>query len=200
MKVIGVTGGVGSGKSAVLGYIESHFDARILKADDVDHLLTQPGRICYQKEVALFGEGILRENGTIERAKIAEIVFNDKEKLEQLNAIVHPEVKKYIVKELERAKKEGYEFFVIEAALLLEDDYTSLCDEIWYVYCEEEVRRERLKESRGYTDEKIDRMIANQLPEHVFEENCDFQLYNSEDVAHTYLQIERRIRSYYETL
>lgn len=200
MRVIGVTGGVGSGKSAVLNYIEEHFDARIVKADDVDHLLTQPGGICYQKELDLFGESILRENGTIDRAKIAGIVFSDKEKLEQLNAIVHPEVKKYIKRELERAKKEGYEFFVIEAALLLEDDYTSMCNEIWYVYCEESVRRERLKESRGYSDEKIDSMMANQLPEHVFEEKCDFQLYNSEDVAHTYLQIERRIRSYYETL
>ncbi|MGI6093954.1 MAG: dephospho-CoA kinase [Lachnospiraceae bacterium] len=200
MKVIGITGGVGSGKSEVLNYMEAHFDARIVQADDVDHLLTQPGGICYQKEIELFGKDILKKDGSIDRSRIAEIVFHDKDKLKQLNAIVHPAVKDYIVKELEKARKENYEFFFIEAALLLEDDYKGMCDEVWYVYCEEEVRRERLKKSRGYSDEKISSMMANQLPEQVFEENCDFQLYNSEDVAHTYLQIERRIRSYYETL
>lgn len=73
-----------------------------------------------------------------------------------------------------------------------------ICDEMWYIYCEKEVRMERLRHDRGYSDEKIQRMMANQLPDEEFEARCDLQLYNDEDVAHTYLQIERKMRTYYE--
>ena len=118
----------------------------------------------------------------------------------KLDDIVHPEVKKYILREIERSRKEETEFFFIEAALLLEEKYDEICDEIWYIYCEKEVRMERLRRDRGYSDEKIKKLMDNQLPEEVFEERCDFQLYNDEDVAHTYLQIERKMRTYYESL
>ena len=84
--------------------------------------------------------------------------------------------------------------------MLLEEKYDEICDEIWYIYCEKEVRMERLRRDRGYSDEKIKKLMDNQLPEEVFEERCDFQLYNDEDVAHTYLQIERKMRTYYESL
>lgn len=200
MRIIGVTGGVGSGKSAVLNYISEHFDARVVMADDVDHLLTQPGGVCYQSVIDLLGAGIVRKDKSLDRGAMAQIVFQDHEMLRRLNGIIHPAVHAYIQEELKKAEKEEYEFFVIEAALLLESHFDDMCDEVWYVYCEEEVRKERLKRDRGYSDEKIDQMMANQLPERIFEERCDFQLYNSEDVAHTYLQIERRIRTYYETL
>jgi dephospho-CoA kinase len=120
--------------------------------------------------------------------------------LKKLDDIVHPEVKKYILREIERSRKEETEFFFIEAALLLEEKYDEICDEIWYIYCEKEVRMERLRRDRGYSDEKIKKLMDNQLPEEVFEERCDFQLYNDEDVAHTYLQIERKMRTYYESL
>lgn len=82
--------------------------------------------------------------------------------------------------------------------MLLEEKYDEICDEMWYIYCEKEVRMERLRHDRGYSDEKIQRMMANQLPDEEFEARCDFQLYNDEDVAHTYLQIERKMRTYYE--
>lgn len=200
MRIIGVTGGVGSGKSSVLNYLSEHFDARVLKADDVDHLLTQPGGECYQKVIDLFGEDIVKKDRSLDRALMADIVFRDKKMLSELNAIIHPAVKEYIRKEIKRAEKEEYEFFFIEAALLIEDNYDEIYDELWYVYCEEAVRRERLRHDRGYSDKKINSLMANQLSEEEYEAKCDFQLYNSEDVAHTYLQIERRIRKYYENM
>ena len=198
MRIIGVTGGVGSGKSSVLNYIEEHFDSRIVKADDVGHLLMMPGRACYEPVIQLFGEWIVKDDTSLNREAIASIVFENPEMLKKLDDIIHPAVKKYILKEIKKSKKEETEFFFIESALLLEEKYDEICDEMWYIYCEKEVRIERLRHDRGYSDEKIHRMMANQLPDEEFETRCDFQLYNDEDVAHTYLQIERKMRTYYE--
>lgn len=200
MRIIGVTGGVGSGKSAVLNYIEEHFDSRIVKADDVGHLLMMPGRACYEPVIQLFGEWIVKDDTSLNREAIASIVFEDGEMLKKLDDIIHPAVKKYILKEIEKSKKEETEFFFIESALLLEEKYDEICDEVWYIYCEKEVRMERLRRDRGYSDEKIESLMRNQLSEDEFEARCDFQIYNSEDVAHTHLQIERRMRTYYESM
>ena len=200
MRVIGVTGGVGSGKSAVLNYIEAHFDARIVKADEVGRMLMMPWGKCYEPVVKLFGDWVVKEDGSLDRQAIAQIVFKDSEMLKKLNGIIHPEVKKYIVNEIERSRKEETEFFFLEAALLLEEKYDEICDEIWYIYCEKEVRMERLRRDRGYSDERIRQVMENQLPDEEYEAHCDFQLYNDEDVAHTYLQIERRMRTYYESV
>ncbi len=198
MRIIGVTGGVGSGKSSVLNYIEEHFDSRIVKADDVGHLLMMPGRACYEPVIQLFGESIVKDDTSLNREAIASIVFENPEMLKKLDDIIHPAVKKYILKEIEKSKKEETEFFFIEAAMLLEEKYDEICEEMWYIYWVKEVRIERLRHDRGYSDEKIHRMMANQLPDEEFETRCDFQLYNDEDVAHTYLQIERKMRTYYE--
>ena len=193
MRIIGVTGGVGSGKSAVLNYLEDHFDSRVVKADEVGHLLMMPGRACYEPVIELFGEWIVKEDTSLDRQVIASIVFQEPEMLQKLDDIVHPAVYQYIVREIERSKKEGTEFFFIEAALLLEEKYDEICDEVWYIYCEKEVRMERLRRDRGYSDEKIESLMRNQLSEDEFESKCDFQIYNSEDVAYTHLQIERRM-------
>ena len=200
MRVIGVTGGVGSGKSAVLNYIEAHFDDRIVKSDEVVQMLMIPWAKCYEPVVKLFGDWVVKEDGSLDRQAIAQIVFKDSEMLKKLNGIIHPEVKKYIVNEIERSRKEETEFFFLEAALLLEEKYDEICDEIWYIYCEKEVRMERLRRDRGYSDERIRQVMENQLPDEEYEAHCDFQLYNDEDVAHTYLQIERRMRTYYESV
>ena len=86
MRVIGVTGGVGSGKSAVLNYIEAHFDARIVKADEVGHMLMMPWGKCFDPVVQLFGDWVVREDGSLDRQAIAQIVFKDPEMLKKLNA------------------------------------------------------------------------------------------------------------------
>ena len=112
MRIIGVTGGVGSGKSAVLNYLEDHFDSRVMKADEVGHLLMMPGRACYEPVIELFGEWIVKEDTSLDRQAIASIVFQEPEMLQKLDDIVHPAVYQYIVREIERSKKEGTEFFL----------------------------------------------------------------------------------------
>ena len=199
MRIIGVTGGVGSGKSAVLNYIEEHFDSRIVKADDVGHLLMMPGRACYEPVIQLFGEWIVKDDTSLNREAIASIVFEDGEMLKKLDDIIHPAVKKYILKEIEKSKKEETEFFFIESALLLEEKYDEICDELWYIYADEEVRKERLIEGRGYSEKKVREIMANQLSEDEFSSHCDFEIDNSGDFEETKKQLDHRMKKY-ETL
>ena len=85
MRIIGVTGGVGSGKSAVLNYMEEHFDSRVVKADEVGHMLMMPGRECYEPVIQLFGDWVVREDTSLDRAAIASIVFDNPEMLKKLD-------------------------------------------------------------------------------------------------------------------
>ena len=197
MKVIGITGGVGSGKSAVLAWMEQEYGACICQMDEVAKQLQKKGTECFKKIVDEFGDAVVGEDGELDRKELGKMVFSSAEKLQCLNAIVHPAVLKWVQKDIVEKRKQGKPLYVVEAALLT-DTGRELCDEMWYIYCEKEVRMERLRHDRGYSDEKIQRMMANQLPDEEFEARCDFQLYNDEDVAHTYLQIERKMRTYYE--
>lgn len=194
MKIVGITGGVGAGKSTVLNYLKDTYGACVLQADQVGHLLMRPGESCYGPMVELFGREILREDGTIDRKKVGGIVFSNDRLLKKLNNIIHPQVKKYIFQEISRQKEAGTELFVLEAALLLEDEYDAICDEVWYIYADEAVRRRRLKAERGYSDEKIDGILANQLTEKEYERRCGCRIENNEDLEYTYAQIRERIR------
>ncbi len=196
MKIIGITGGVGSGKSEVVNFIARNYDATVVQADAVGHLLMKPGKSCFEPIVALFGPEILREDGKLDREKIASIVFTDKEMLEKLNGIVHPAVNRYIQKAIEREREHGTPLFVIEAALLIEAKCNEICDELWYVYAEEQTRIERLKLHRGYSEEKIRDVFANQLSEEEYSKYCQFEVDNSGDFEDTKKQIVQRMNKY----
>lgn len=199
MKIIGITGGIGSGKSEVLTYIGKNFDATVLQADEAAHLLMQPGQACYKPLLELLGPGFTDASGNFDRKKMSSVVFRDEKMRLKVNEIVHPSVKKYIRKAIEREEKQGTLFFFVEAALLIEDKYNEICDELWYIYADEHVRRERLKQDRGYTDHKIDEIMESQLSEEEFSDHCDFEIDNSGDLEDTIRQIDQRM-STYETL
>ena len=187
MKIIGITGGVGSGKSKVLECLEQEFGAKVYQADEIAKELQKKGQTCYREMVRYFGKEILALDGEIDRPKLAGIVFKEEEKL--LNQMVHPAVREYLLSEIERQKEEHTAYFIIEAALLLENDYRAICDEIWYIHTSEDVRRQRLKESRGYDDRKISEIIASQLPESEFYAKCDAVVENDGDFEETRRQI-----------
>ncbi len=197
MRTIGITGGVGSGKSEILSYIREHYNCKIIFADEIAHKLEEPGQICYQKLVALLGTGILNMDGTIDKGKMASVVFKDKEMLQKVNAIVHPSVKDYIRCELAKEKKwNQFDFFFLEAALLIEEHYETILDELWYIYAREDVRRERLKKSRGYSDDKITLIMKKQLPEQLFRTFCKVVIDNSGAIESTYNQIDKKLGGY----
>lgn len=193
MKVLGITGGVGAGKSTVLDYISKMYHARVIQADQVGHLLMSPGQVCYYRIAETFGSSILNGDQNINRSKLADIVFENSEKLQKLNRIVHPAVKEYIVNEIKKERAAGkVPFVVIEAALLIEDHYETICDEFWYVYTSDDVRRIRLKTARGYSDEKVKQIMKNQMRDNVFRQHCQFVVDNSSNIVeNTYEQIDR---------
>ena len=196
MKIIGITGGVGSGKSEVLNYLRREHNAVVCQADIVAKNLQKKGTICYRQIVDHFGKDILLKNGRIDRAKLAQIVFSDESELKILNKIVHPAVKKRILKYIRDERKKNTKIFVIEAALLLEEHYDELCDETWFVHTSDSVRRKRLRLSRGYSDDKIDSIFKAQKSIDEFLERCDKAIDNSGHFDATCFQIESLIKSF----
>lgn len=178
MKVIGITGGVGAGKSTVVSIIEKNVRTEYLHCDAIAHELMEPGGSAYQELLRLFGEGIRNADGTIHRGRLYEASFGAG-RVKELNACVHPKVREAVEERIAALRAAGFDGFVfIEAALFIEAGYKEICDELWYVYAPEEVRRERLKRNRGYTDEKVDSIMGQQASEALFFEQCDFVLYN----------------------
>ena len=197
MIVIGITGGVGCGKSEVLRYLKEKYQAQVLLADEVANELKEPGMPCYQPVIDCLGEEILDSDGRIDKGKMAQVIFSDKEKLEKINAIIHPAVRSYIEQEIQRQRKlKMFGFFFLEAALLIEEHYDELLDEMWYVYATEEVRRQRLMQSRGYSQEKTTSIMNKQLTEEQFRQHCSFVLDNSDDFEKTKKQIDEKMGVY----
>lgn len=191
MKVIGVTGGVGSGKTEVLSYIGEHYKCRIIRADEAAHLLYEPGQECHGNIVGLLGKNILNGDGTIDRAKMAEIIFGDKSLLEKVNRIVHPAVKEYILGQIAYERKKGTaDYFFIEAALLIEEHYDKIADELWYIHADAEIRRERLAESRRYSARKTADIMKGQLDEEEFRKHCHVIISNNGCLEETCRQID----------
>lgn len=190
MRVIGVTGGVGAGKSQVLSFLEKTYKAQVFQADEAGHQVIEPGTRAYGQIVDYFGRGILAGDGQIDRRALGVQVFSDEKKRKYLNGIIHPAVKALALEKIARAHNEGAcRLFIIEAALLIEDHYEKICDEFWYVYADEAVRRERLRISRGYSDEKITAMFESQLTDEEFREHCQVVIDNSGSIEEAYEQI-----------
>jgi len=197
MLFIGITGGVGAGKSEILNYIKKHYLCEIYLADEVAHLVKEPGTKCYRELVALLGEEILTPGGEIDKAAMAKKIFGDATLLKQVNDIVHPAVREYLLEHLELARVRGdVELFFVEAALLIEAGYGPLVDEMWYIYAKEEIRRKRLKENRGYDENRIDNIMSNQLSEADFLKACDFVIDNSDTLTKSYQQIDKKLEAY----
>lgn len=180
MLIIGITGGVGCGKSRVLECLKEHCNCRIVLADDVGNLVKEPGQKCYHQIVELLGEDVLNEDSTINRQKMAERIFSDGMLLEQVNRIIHPAVKEYIINAIEFEKtNSGIDVFFLEAALLIEAGYLQYLDELWYIYSDKHVRTERLKASRQYSEKKIEQIMNSQLSEEEFRNYASVIIDNS---------------------
>lgn len=197
MKFIGITGGIGAGKSRVLEFIGRHYKCEIYLADEVAHTVKLPGTECFQALTELLGEDILDADGQIDKAVMADKIFKEARLLKKVNDIIHPAVKKFLLQKYEAAKNEGsVELFFVEAALLIEDGYGQLVDEMWYIHAEESVRRQRLADSRSYSDEKISRIMGQQLTDEVFRKESDFIIDNSGSFEDTCRQIEKKLEAY----
>lgn len=194
MLVLGITGGIGSGKSRVLYEIGENYNSYICETDKLAHKLMNEKEL--KKSLCeVFGMEILdTEEGSIDRSKLGRIVFSDEKKLEQLNMLVHPAVKEYILKDIEE-KRDVYDIYVIEAALLIQDGYDSICDEIWYVWASRETRIKRLMEYRSYSLTRCEEVMANQPDDDYFEKYTNFTINNDLDYENSSKQLKLRLNN-----
>lgn len=183
MKVIGLTGGTGSGKSVVSRWLAAEGFA-IIDADRIGHEIIEKGKPAYTELVDYFGTRILDERDEIVRRALGEIVFHDTEKLAFLNQCTH----KYIIAEMKRqinaARKGGkVKATVLDAPLLLEAGLDSLCDEVWVVFADSETRLRRIMERDGVSMETAQARIASQKSWEEYRNASDRVIDNSRDIA-----------------
>jgi dephospho-CoA kinase len=180
MKVIGLTGRIGSGKSTVSKYLEE-LGAVIIDADKVTHEVLSPKHEIGRNVIAEFGQRILNPNGKINRKKLGEIVFNNPEALERLTEIMHPPMYELVKKRIEEQRRQGIKVVILEVIALIEANWTTLTDEIWVTIASEETVIKRIKEQRGMTEEQILSRIRSQLPIEEWIKHADVVIDNNGD-------------------
>ncbi len=172
MKVIGLTGGIGSGKSTVAGFLVE-LGAVIINADEVGHEVFKPDTQGWRQVVAAFGRQILKTNDEIDRKKLGEIVFADSEALARLNSIVHPLIRETVKARLEEYRREGKGMVVLEVPLLIdvplakkagEPSLLDEVDEVWVTVAPEATVLKRLKDKAGLSEPEALARIRSQLP------------------------------------
>jgi dephospho-CoA kinase len=164
MRVIGVTGGIGSGKTTVTRLLEG-LGAVVIDADKIGHELLEPGSQTYQAVAAAFGRQVLVPDGRIDRRKLAEVVFDSPSDLAYLNRIMHPFIGDEVRSRMQRYQRQGVEVVVIEAPLLIEARWTSLVDELWVTVAPRDVVLKRLEHGMGLSREEAEARIRSQLPQ-----------------------------------
>ena len=161
MIIIGLTGGIASGKSTVSAYLKQN-NIPVIDCDEESRHVLDKGTNGYKLALELFSEDILDENKNINRKKVASIVFEDKSLLQKLNSIIHPEVINKTHELLAKYESEGFDIAVIDAPLLIEAGMHKLCNELWVVYTSPDVQIKRAMARDGATYEQVAQRIKNQ--------------------------------------
>jgi dephospho-CoA kinase len=162
MKVIGLTGGIGSGKSTVAGFLAA-LGAAVVDLDKVGHEVIQSGSPVFKQVVGEFGKDILDTRGEIDRSRLAKIVFQDPGALARLDRIVHPAIDKVIDERIAEYRRRGVKVALLEAAAMLEAGKAGQADEIWVTTASEETVLRRLRARSGYSEEEMKARIRSQL-------------------------------------
>ena len=191
MKIIGLTGGTGSGK----GFVSERLKARkayVIDADAVAHEIIEKGTPAYKAIVDYFGSEILDENGNIFRRKLGNIVFSDKDKLAFLNSCTHKYINMEIMRIIEEVKPQTnvYSAIIIDAPLLAEAGLVDICDDIWVVYADSEVRVKRIMERDSISEEQARNRIASQRSWEEYKELGAVIIDNSSDDENVERQLD----------
>ena len=190
MMVLGLTGGVGAGKSRILELFSHDYGAQVIQADLVARKLEDPGQPGMTGLVSLFGTGILQKDGTLDRKGFADRIFGNPEALKRVNALIHPltwnEIKRQI-------RESSAELIVVEAALF-DERSREVCQYLLYVDTQDEIRIQRLMENRGYSREKCLDIMKNQADRNDFLKLADFVIDNSGSLEESRLQIRRILK------
>ena len=190
MMVLGLTGGVGAGKSRILELFSHDYGAQVIQADLVARKLEDPGQPGLTGLVSLFGTGILQKDGTLDRKGFADRIFGNPEALKRVNALIHPltwnEIKRQI-------RESSAELIVVEAALF-DERSREVCQYLLYVDTQDEIRIQRLMENRGYSRGKCLDIMKNQADRSRFLELADFVIDNSGSLEGSRQQIRQILK------
>jgi dephospho-CoA kinase len=195
--VIGLTGGIASGKSVVSDML-GQLGAVVIDADRMGHEAFLPDTDAWRDVTAAFGTDILGENREIDRGKLAEIVFHDPDALEQLNAIMHPLMYRIAEQRIEALRDQGMDVVILEAALLIEARWTGLVDQVWVVTALESAVIDRLGSQKGFTVEQARARIQAQMPVSEKSTHADVVIDNDSDMEALRDKVEelwRQLRS-----
>ena len=164
MLVVGLTGGIASGKSTISKYLASH-GAKIIDADKIARDIVEPGKEAWKKIKSSFGSAVFNEDQTLNRAKLGKIIFEYPEQRQVLNAIIHPEVIAETQRLIDTYKRDKtIPLIVVDAPLLIEAKMTPLVDEVWVINISKEKQIERVMERDNITKEEAEQRIASQMP------------------------------------
>lgn len=194
MLVIGLTGGIGAGKSEAARHMVS-LGAALIDADVVGHEAYTPHAEAWQRVVEAFGEGILQPSGEIDRRSLGAIVFSDPEQLDRLNGIMHPLMARMVQGRIEALEAEGAKVVVVEAALLFEAGWDSLVQEVWVTDSSEDAVIHRLSQRNGMSEEEARKRLDSQMSRAERLGRADVVIDNSGDVA----QMRETISELWET-
>lgn len=181
MLVIGLTGGIGTGKTEAALYME-FLGAALINADQVGHEAYTPHSEAWRQVVEAFGEGILQASGEIDRQSLGAIVFSDPEQLARLNGIMHPLMAGMVQDKIAGLRSEGTGVVVVEAALLFEAGWDSLVEEVWVTDSPEEAVIQRLSQRNGMTEEEARRRVSSQMDRAERLDRANFVIDNSSNV------------------
>ena len=195
MVVIGLTGGILSGKSTISGMLAEK-GAIIIDADKIGHEAYKPYTKTWQELRDAFGDGILKKNGEIDRKRLGEIVFADPDTLIRLNRIVHPRMREMVREEIDCLKVEGVDVLVLEAAVLIEAGWTDLVDEVWVAVAPEQVVIKRLQERGGLSEEQARARIRSQISTEERAKHADIKIDTDCELS----EVRARVEELWETL
>ena len=195
MKVIGLTGGIASGKSTVSQML-SELGAVVIDADKIGHEAFRPDTDAWRQVVAEFGRGILDRDGEIDRSRLADVVFNDPRALEKLNRIMHPRMRRIVEGRIEALRGQGVEAVVLEAALLIEAKWTDLVDQVWVAVAPESQVIDRLRSQRGFNEERGRARIESQMSAAERARHADVLIVNDADMD----TLREKVRELWEDL
>lgn len=192
MKVIGLTGGIASGKSTVTDYIQ-RLGYPVVDADVIARKISEKDQEGYRKIVEEFGDGVLLESGEIDRKALSSIIFSDREKRDKLDALIHPIVLRKSLEEFQKYKLVGFKMSFFDVPLLYEAGFDAYCDSVIVIYTDENTQLERLMKRNGFAKEEAAMRIKSQMPLRDKIKKAEAVIDNSGSIQDTYRQIDNLI-------
>ena len=186
MLKIGLTGGIGCGKSTAVNCLQS-LGIPVIDADLIARQMVEPGQPALQQIAQTFGETILNQNGSLNRGLLRETVFNNTEQLAKLEAILHPLIKESIINKINEYKAHAY--IIVDVPLLFEKNYTKLFDRVLVIDCLPDQQKQRVKQRDGSTDGVIESIMQTQINRDKRLSLADDILKNTTSVEALYQQI-----------